>query len=61
MDVLDVNLRNEAFVGNFLRRIKFPSDPPMLDINRDNEIIVPDGGTTLRDKDVLVWVGTRNY
>ena len=58
VDLADVYLKNTRFYGLSLRRIKLSGDALVIGIQRQGEMVVPHGDTTLKRGDVLVLIGS---
>ncbi|NPA91473.1 MAG: hypothetical protein GXO55_08505 [Chloroflexi bacterium] len=51
-------VRNPAFIGIPLRRIRLPGNALILSIRRENVVLVPHGDTTLRQGDRVAIIGS---
>jgi len=58
VDLVDAPLKNPAFVGQALRKVRLPGNALVLGIKRDGEIVVPHGDTVLQLQDILMLVGS---
>lgn len=58
VDLVDVRLKNHAYNGRSLRKIRLPGDALVIGIQRQGEFVVPHGDTTLKYDDVLVLIGS---
>ena len=58
VDVADVYLRNRRYHELSLRKTRLPGDALVIGIQRQGEMVVPHGDTTLKRGDVLVLIGS---
>jgi Kef-type K+ transport system membrane component KefB/Trk K+ transport system NAD-binding subunit len=56
--MIDVPLRNSALAGRPLRHIRFPGDALAVGVQRNGEVVIPHGDTSLQQGDVLILVGS---
>ncbi|MEO5718550.1 MAG: monovalent cation:proton antiporter family protein [Chthoniobacterales bacterium] len=57
VSVVDVPLQNPDFAGRSLRRLKIAGNALVVGVQRDGEVLVPNGGTVLQLRDTLMLVG----
>lgn len=58
--ILEAELENESLVGQTLREIRWPGDVLVLSIQREGDLLVPDGTTLLRSGDRLTFIGSED-
>lgn len=57
VEVREISLENQQFVGCPLREVQLTGDALLLGLRRGNEVLVPHGSTRLRRGDLLMLVG----
>ncbi len=57
VEVREISLENQAFIGKPLREVQLAGDALLLGLRRGNEVLVPHGNTRLRRGDLLMLVG----
>lgn len=57
VEVREISLKNQDFIGKPLREVQLAGDALLLGMRRNGEVLVPHGNTRLRRGDLLMLVG----